>query len=299
MSAPYAIWVVEFGYVDRYPASNLFLAQPNEGLRRMSYCFGVVRSESRCILVDTGYADQVQYDRIAKKYGGDTRFRSPLEMLARVGVRADEVDTILLTHSHFDHAGLVPAFENAHVYVQKREMDDFDTFAALGPKFEFLSRACQMDLPDMVDRAADLGNATVVDGELDVAPGIRLVPAHDTHTGGSQFVLVENADDGLWLFAGDNIYVYENLEGLHGDGVYAPIGMTTGGARTWLHTMDAAIDRVGGDINRVIPFHEPEIFSRFPSRTYEDGLHVAELSSPSGSLMPGPEREQVRNSAPA
>ena len=53
----HSIWLVEYGYVDRFPASNLFAAQPNEGFRRMPYCFGVIRTADECILVDAGFWD--------------------------------------------------------------------------------------------------------------------------------------------------------------------------------------------------------------------------------------------------
>ena len=43
------------------------------------------------------------------------------------------------------------------------------------------------------------------------------------------------------MFAGDNVYSYENLDGLRGDGVLAPIAMTTGSAATWLDFADGML----------------------------------------------------------
>ena len=91
----WSIWILEYGYVDRFPASNLFAAQPNEGHRRMPYCFGLLRSADRCILVDTGFADAAVYERLSAKYG-ETRWCAPVDVLARVGVRPDQVDTVLV-----------------------------------------------------------------------------------------------------------------------------------------------------------------------------------------------------------
>ena len=82
----YSIWILEYGYVERFPASNLFAAQPNEGHRRMPYCFGLVRSADRCVLVDTGFADPAVQERLTAKYG-ETRWCTPVDALARVGVR--------------------------------------------------------------------------------------------------------------------------------------------------------------------------------------------------------------------
>jgi glyoxylase-like metal-dependent hydrolase (beta-lactamase superfamily II) len=273
----WSIWILEYGYVDRFPASNLFAAQPNEGHRRMPYCFGLVRSADRCMLVDTGFADRAVYGRLIAKYG-DTRWCAPVDVVARVGVRPEQVDTILLTHNHFDHAGCVDAFPAAHVWIQRREIESYLAAAVRPGRFEFLTRSCQADLPQQLATRP----ATLVDGTVEVAPGIELRPAYDTHTAGSQLVAVTNSADGTWVFAGDNVCSYENLEGIRGDGVLAPIAMTTGSATAWLDLADGMLAGVGGDSRRILPFHEAAVWDRFPSATWDDGLHVAEVSLAGG-----------------
>ncbi|HVT67479.1 MAG TPA: N-acyl homoserine lactonase family protein [Trebonia sp.] len=277
----YSIWVLEYGFVDKFPASNLFAAQPNEGHRRMPYCFALVRSADRCILVDTGFADDATYQRLTAKYGY-TQWAAPTEVLRRVGVRAEDVDTVILTHNHFDHAGCAAEFRNAHLYIQRREITEYRAALALPRRFEFLTRSCEPGLPDLFDARARAGLATLADGELEVLPGVVLWPAFGTHTAGSQVVLINSRPNGAWLLAGDNVYAYENVEGLHGDGILAPIGMTTGSAADWLRFADRMLSAVGGDTRRILPFHEGRLWERFPSREYDDGLHLAEIS-----LAPG------------
>lgn len=273
----WSIWILEYGYVDRFPASNLFAAQPNEGYRRMPYCFGLLRSAERCVLVDTGFADPEIYRRLTAKYG-ETKWCAPVDVLGRVGVHPEEVDTILLTHNHFDHAGCVDAFPAAHVWIQRREIESYLAAAARPARFEFLTRACQRDLPQRLAARP----ATLADGAAVVAPGVELRPAYDTHTAGSQVVAVTNETDGTWLFAGDNVYSYENLDGIRGDGVFAPIAMTTGSAAVWLDFADAMLASVGGDSRRILPFHEEAVWEHFPSTIFDDGLHVAEVSLAGG-----------------
>lgn len=273
----WSIWILEYGYVDRFPASNLFAAAPNEGYRRIPYCFGLVRSPERCLLVDTGFADQAIYDRLTAKYGA-TRWCAPVDVLARVGVRPEQVDTVLLTHNHVDHAGCVDAFPAAHVWIQRREIESYLAATARPARFGFLTSFCQADLPQQLAGR----RATLVDGTAEVAPGIELRPAYDTHTAGSQLVAVTNPADGAWIFAGDNVYSYENLDGIRGDGVFAPIAMATGSATTWLDLADSMLASVGGQSWRILPFHEAAVWDRFPSATFEDGLHVAEVSLAGG-----------------
>jgi N-acyl homoserine lactone hydrolase len=273
----WSLWILEYGYVDRFPASNLFAAQPNEGHRRMPYCFGLARSADRCVLIDTGFADPVVHERLTAKYG-ETRWAAPVDVLGRIGVRPSEVDTILLTHNHFDHAGCVDAFPSAHVWIQRREIEQYVAAAARPARFEFLTRSGQADLP----RQLAARPCTLADGPASVAPGLSLRPAHDTHTAGSQLVVVDNAADGTWVFAGDNVYSYENLDGLRGDGVLAPIAMTTGSAADWLDLADTMLASVGGETRRVLPFHEAAVWDVFPSAAFADGLHVAEVSRAGG-----------------
>jgi N-acyl homoserine lactone hydrolase len=277
----YSIWVLEYGYVDRFPVSSLLTAQPHQGHRRMPYCFGLLRSTEQCVLVDTGFADAAVHQRLTSRYGS-TYWSSPVDVLGRVGVRPEDVDSILLTHNHLDHSGCVADFPNARVYLQRRELTRYQDALARPRRFEFLLRATDPALPaELTERDREL-RVTYAGGYLPVADGIELRPAFDTHTAGSQFALVDNAADGRWLFAGDNVYVYENIEGLQGDGVLEPIGTSTGSQWVWLDTIDHALDWVGRDSARVIPFHDAELFRRFPAREYADGLHVAEISLAAG-----------------
>ncbi|MGH3246965.1 MAG: N-acyl homoserine lactonase family protein [Trebonia sp.] len=277
----YSISVLEYGFVDQFPASNLFAAQPNEGHRRMPYCFALVRSAERCILVDTGFADEAIYQRLTAKYGR-TQWAAPTEVLRRAGVSPDEVDTVVLTHNHFDHAGCAGAFRNAHLYIQRREITSYRAALAMPRRFEFLTRSCEAALPELLDQRARAGLATLADGELEVAPGVVLWPAFGTHTAGSQVVSVTSESSGRWLLAGDNVYAYENLEGLGGDGILAPIAMTTGSAADWLRFADTMLSAVGGEVRRIVPFHEDRLWERFPSREFPDGLHLAEISRAGG-----------------
>jgi hypothetical protein len=43
-------------------------------------------------------------------------------------------------------------------------------------------------------------------------------------------------------------------------------------------TMEEMVQSVGGEVTRVLPFHDFHLWDQFPSRTFEDGLHVAEIS---------------------
>ena len=87
------------------------------------------------------------------------------------------VDIVVNTHLHFDHCGGNHLFAGTPTYVQRRELDD-----ARGTDGHTIRE--WVDAPGV--------QYVPVDGELELLPGLRLVPAPG-HTDGMQVVVVETA----------------------------------------------------------------------------------------------------------
>jgi N-acyl homoserine lactone hydrolase len=85
------------------------------------------------------------------------------------------IDLVVNTHLHFDHSGGNHLFTSQPVYVQRQELED-----ALHQD-DYTIREW-VDAPGV--------RYVPVDGELELLPGIRLVPAPG-HTRGTQVVVVE------------------------------------------------------------------------------------------------------------
>ena len=86
------------------------------------------------------------------------------------------IDLVVNTHLHFDHCGGNHLFAGRPIYVQRRELEDARTLA-------------DYTIPAWVD--APGVEYVPVDGELELLPGLRLVPAPG-HTAGTQVVVVES-----------------------------------------------------------------------------------------------------------
>jgi len=85
------------------------------------------------------------------------------------------IDIVVNTHLHFDHCGGNHLFAGKPIYVQRRELEDARS------KDDYTIREW-VDVPGV--------QYVPVDGELELLPGVRLLPAPG-HTAGSQVVVVE------------------------------------------------------------------------------------------------------------
>jgi N-acyl homoserine lactone hydrolase len=108
---------------------------------------------------------------------------------------AATIDLVVNTHLHFDHCGGNHRFAGRPIYVQRRELDDAHT------QGEYTIR-------EWVDASGV--RYVPVDGELELLPGVRLVPAPG-HTPGSQVVVVETGERPI-VIAGDTAVWFRDLD---------------------------------------------------------------------------------------
>jgi N-acyl homoserine lactone hydrolase len=208
---------------------------------------------------------------------------SPKEVLASCGVTPDDVQTVFITHAHFDHLGGTDDFPNATFYIQEQELSKWVWAMSLPPQFKWLMVATD---PGDIMRTVDLarqGRLRLINGDrADVLPNIDVYAAMDTHTWGCMYVVVRNdgksLSDDAWILAGDLVYCFENLRGrVAGEVTYLPVGMATGSQTNLLLTTDKMLALVGRESKRVIPIHEEGLRDVFPSRITEAGLRITEL----------------------
>ena len=112
----------------------------------------------------------------------------PDELVSRVAV-------VVSTHLHFEHCGGNRLFPGLPIHVQRRELADART-----------------EDDYTVREWVDFRGATYVehDGEAEILPGVRLLPAPG-HTTGHQIVVVET-DEGPVVLGGDVGHWFEELE---------------------------------------------------------------------------------------
>ncbi len=130
--------------------------------------------------------------------------QEPANALRDAGVDPKDVEYVVLTHLHWDHAGNCDLFPDARVLVQQDEL----RYAGAPGRFfrkSFLAPGSGWPTPPYL-----MPNLETVDGETELAPGLRLVLAPG-HTPGSQAAIVDT-ELGSFCIAGDAISTYANIE---------------------------------------------------------------------------------------
>ncbi len=152
----------------------------------------------RKVLVETGYGNKFDA-RGREMFGLESRWIG--DALSDIGVDRADIDAVVVTHLHFDHAGGLtsvdapgaaprPSFPNARIYVQRTEWED-----ALANKSTMTRTYLRENFDPIADRVE------LLDGETEALPGIRVTPTRG-HTWGQQGVLFDDAD-GAVVFPGD------------------------------------------------------------------------------------------------
>lgn len=242
----------------------------NKGTVPVPMIFSLLQSTSGArIVVDTGFASG------ASMTGpGFEGFVRSDEILARHGFAADAVETLVLTHLHFDHAGNIDAFPNARIFVQRCEYEGWkqalDRYADGGvtkDRWQFSSLA-ERDIRAL-DVAAAQGRVIFLDGDHPLDSGVTCRLARDTHSFGIQWLEVETSS-GPFALAGDVCYSYFCAERMW------PPGYLQGNPWNMLAEIERIRKVAGDDFSRLLPGHDMDIFTRFRSGVSHD-IRIAEL----------------------
>lgn len=166
-----------------------------------------VRLATNCLLVRGGDFTAIVESGIGSKWDEKSRDQYAIDerttvegSLARLGVAPADVDALVLSHLHFDHAGgatrregdaLVPTFPNATLYVQEDEL----AHARL-PHERDRASYCRDDWEPYAER----GRLVSLAGEAEVRPGVTVVPVRG-HNAGMQAIRVESEGEIAFYFA--------------------------------------------------------------------------------------------------
>ncbi len=250
MERQFEVYAVKYAHMtERVRADNFIFADDHLASHPMDYFVWVVKNGAHTILVDTGY------DRQEGKARGRPVLMEPVDALSEIGITPQSIDSIIITHLHYDHAGGLAQFPEAGLHMQDAEMA-YATGRCMC--HETLRKPFTADHICEAIKRVYSGKVTFHDGDAEIVPGIT-VHHIGGHSRGLQCVRVETANGPLVL-ASDASHYYENFE----TGKPFPIVVD-------LEEMLAGFDRLrqlAGPEGRIIPGHDPLVRERYP-RAFE------------------------------
>jgi glyoxylase-like metal-dependent hydrolase (beta-lactamase superfamily II) len=178
---------------------------------------GVIKCDNELILFDSGWKQQEYH-----KMTGTEHFTPLPDQLNALGFKPEDVTKVVIGHGHWDHAGQLSDLPNATLYVQKEELKAIE-WALNYPNPHI--RAVNTD-PGGCNRTPACGytpltveeiygkvlkgKAVIVDGEMEIYPGVKIHPAFRAHTAGSQLLEVPTPI-GKLVFGSDAYSSYEGI----------------------------------------------------------------------------------------
>ena len=190
-------------YADRNArtrADSFIFDDNHDAAHAMDYFIWLLKRGSQVILVDTGYDTDE-----AEARGRPIRL-DPVTALAPFNLRPEDVDDIIVTHLHYDHAGGLHLFPNARLHLQAAEM----AFAT-GPCMCHDVLRMPFTAAHVCEAVTRLysGKLTFYDGDAEVAEGVT-VHCIGGHSRGLQCVRVKT-QAGWLVLASDASHFYENV----------------------------------------------------------------------------------------
>ena len=244
-AASYEVHAVRYGTLAQFPVASLIAGADPARRLDIALMVWLVRAPDRVVLMDAGFYREKFVTRWKP-----VDFVRPSIAVERIGVRPEQVTDIVISHVHWDHLDGADLFPNARVWIQRAEYEYYvdSSGRALRSTIDSADARMLFDL-----RRA--GRVQLVDGDsVEIIPGIRVFTG-GKHTYASQYASVATAS-GTVVLASDNAYLYENFERQR------PISQTLDSVSNL--AAQARMLRLAGNLRRVVPGHDPAVFTRFP-----------------------------------
>jgi glyoxylase-like metal-dependent hydrolase (beta-lactamase superfamily II) len=181
--------------------SLLFYGEFSEAAVQIPITCYLVKTSDGTILFDTGLSPRalpglMRTDRLASFTEDDLL----VNRLRSAGLQPGDVDMVVLSHLHYDHAGGTELFASSELVVQKDEYSYAHYPASFFAGFYYRKN---FDIPGARWR--------LLDGDTEIAPGVTVLRT-DGHTPGHQSLMVQLPESAPVILTGDACYWHEHVE---------------------------------------------------------------------------------------
>lgn len=278
--AHYKITVLEIGYDEAFPGGVAFdFWHMGNETAYSPFSMTLLQGEGHTILFDCGMdvtspfaAEKIQMEH-------DKNCHNPDEILEAVGVRAGDVDSVIISHCHWDHMSGLKYFSNAVFYLQKREYEKWKG-AMENPDFPLTHKLVVS--PESMEELTSLvkaGRVQLLDGEVEeLFPGLSVRVASG-HSFAQNMLFVEDEKNGNYAVIGDVAMRPESFTGTKAFPCFLPnLKFATGNIEEIVASYRRIYDFVGGDGTRIVTSHDGTRRERIPTRKSGLGLDVSVIA---------------------
>ena len=240
------IYAVRYAHHDRQSPENYLFGDPHDVLQPLAYFVWAIVGPHGTFVVDTGFDESM-----AKKRG--RHIVKPIaEGLKSIGIQADAVEDVIITHLHYDHCGNHDLFPRAKYHLQDREMA-YGTGRCMCHAHQRIPFESD-DVVAMVRKVFD-GRVAFHDGDEQLAPGLTLHHIGG-HSMGLQCVRVKTRR-GHVVLAADATHLYAHVN----EGRVFPITYSVA------ETLEgyATLKKLADSPDHIIPGHDPDVLKRYPA----------------------------------
>lgn len=202
----------------------------------------ILQGEGHNVLIDTGFSSEYFIEFTNSKYN-----LRPQEYLSEVGLTPDDIDTVIISHMHYDHIDHIDQFKNAQVFLQKDEFEWWKKISCLSDKYALLKCYLDKDTIPKLEKIDAEGRLHLIEDNTTVLPGIVVykVPGHSF---GDQCAVV-SAKNGKYVICGDSAYTTANIEKM------IPMGYGVS-QYEMLCSFERIMGLADGDLSKIVPAHD-------------------------------------------
>lgn len=246
----YKIKWLDIGSIETPKNIAFYLGKSDERVLTNAFAFLLEDENGNIHIIDTGVRNPLEINQDKSEFN---RWKVPesktlTSQLSQMGIRTDEIKTVLLTHLHYDHCSQAPIFKNARIAISRKEL-----ISVIAPH--------DKDILKFTNYPRDIYSWFVGDGwrqvylfenMQEVLPGIKAIVLGG-HTPGSTAFVIEGERRDV-IICGDFINRFENYEKRLPPGLLDSLS-------DWYIGMQK-LEKIGGII---VPSHDPMLKEKYPS----------------------------------
>ena len=125
----YEIYAIRYATIPGFAVSGLVEGADPSRKVDIAMMVWLIRGNGRNILFDSGF----YRDRFMKQWK-PTDYVKPCEVVAKLGLKPEDITDVIISHMHWDHADGMDLFPKAKIWLQKDELQYYAGEAWQSPR---------------------------------------------------------------------------------------------------------------------------------------------------------------------